>query len=90
MIIIGQNPEVLTITHLTWNHGLPAGVQEIVSINRMRMKRAWESILPPMDTPANMKTRISIITALEADEWAHRETVNIFNVNLKLTTLAVN
>ncbi|XP_076668408.1 cilia- and flagella-associated protein 91 isoform X2 [Andrena cerasifolii] len=69
----GHDPEVLTIAHFTWNHGLPAGVHELEIINRMRTKRAWEDILPPMDTPANIKLRTDIITALEVDEWAFRE-----------------
>jgi len=74
---LGHNPEVLTLAHLTWEHGLPAGVHEIHIINRMRIKRAWEAILPPLDTPANIKMRNSIITALEIDEWAFRESVSI-------------
>jgi len=40
------------------------------------MKRAWEAIVPPMDTPANIKMRSSIITALEVEEWAFRESVS--------------
>ncbi|XP_053989184.1 cilia- and flagella-associated protein 91-like isoform X1 [Hylaeus volcanicus] len=69
----GHNPEVLTIAHLTWNHGLPAGLREIEIISRVRMKKAWEEILPPMDTSANIKLRTTILTALEVDEWAFRE-----------------
>lgn len=68
---------MLALAHLTWEHGLPAGVHEVHVINRMRMKRAWETILPPMDTPINIKMRNSIITALEIDEWAFRESVSI-------------
>jgi len=67
----------LTLAHLTWEHGLPVGVHEVHVINRMRMKKAWEAILPPMDTPANIKMRNSIITALEIDEWAFRESVSV-------------
>ncbi|XP_058808309.1 cilia- and flagella-associated protein 91-like [Phymastichus coffea] len=69
----GHEPEVLTLTHLTWGKGLPAGAHEIELINRMRMRRAWERLLPPMDTPANAKTRVEILSALEAEEWAFRE-----------------
>lgn len=47
------------------------------------MKKAWESILPPMDTPANIKLRNSIITILEIDKWAFREAVGILNRILK-------
>lgn len=67
---------MLTLAHFTWGNGLPAGVHEIDIINRMRKKRAWEEVLPPMDTPANIKTRSALITALEADEWAFREAVS--------------
>ncbi|CAK9806052.1 Cilia- and flagella-associated protein 91 [Anthophora quadrimaculata] len=69
----GHDPEVLSIVHLTWNHGLPVGLHELEIINRMRKKRAWEVILPPMDTPANIKKRTAMINALEIDEWAFRE-----------------
>ncbi|XP_018370555.1 PREDICTED: protein MAATS1-like [Trachymyrmex cornetzi] len=64
-IVPGHNPEVLTLAHLTWEHGLPAGVHEVHVINRMRIKRAWEAILPPMDTPSNIKIRNSIITEIQ-------------------------
>ncbi|XP_018311695.1 protein MAATS1 [Mycetomoellerius zeteki] len=83
-IVPDHNPEVLTLAHLTWGHGLPAGVHEVQVINRMRIKRAWEAILPPMDTPANIKMRNSIITALEIDEWAFRESEIQFIMDLRL------
>ncbi|XP_076244918.1 cilia- and flagella-associated protein 91 [Calliopsis andreniformis] len=69
----GHNPETLAIAHLSWNHGLPPGVHELEVINRMRAKKAWEAALPPMDTQENVKLRTAIITALEIDEWAYRE-----------------
>ncbi|KZC10921.1 AMY-1-associating protein expressed in testis 1 [Dufourea novaeangliae] len=69
----GHDPEVLTIAHLTWNQGLPPGVHELEVINRMRMKKKWEMILPPVDTPANIQMRVAILTAIEVDEWAFRE-----------------
>jgi len=47
------------------------------------MKKAWEAILPPMDTPANIKMRNSIITALEIDEWAFRESVSVSRLKKK-------
>ncbi|XP_014485306.1 PREDICTED: protein MAATS1-like isoform X2 [Dinoponera quadriceps] len=48
------------------------------------MKRAWEAILPPMDTPANIRMRNSIITALEIDKWAFRESEIQFIMDLRL------
>ncbi|KAL6430620.1 hypothetical protein ACFW04_006901 [Cataglyphis niger] len=86
-IVPGHNPEILTLNHLTWKHGLPAGVHEIHIINRMKMKRAWETILPPMDTPVNIKIRNSIITMLEIDEWAFRESEIQFIMNLRLNLM---
>lgn len=50
-------------------------MHDIEIINRMRIRRAWEKILPPMDTEANIKLRTNIVAALEADEWAYRESV---------------
>jgi len=49
------------------------------------MKKAWEAILPPMDTPANIKMRNSIITALEIDEWAFRESVSVSRRKKKIS-----
>ncbi|XP_043592074.1 cilia- and flagella-associated protein 91-like isoform X2 [Bombus pyrosoma] len=69
----GHYPEALSIAHLSWNHGLQIGIHDLEIINRMRRKRAWEAVLPPMDTPANIKKRSAIINALEIDEWAFRE-----------------
>lgn len=75
--VSGHDPEMLTIAHLTWNQELPPGTHELEVINRMRMKKKWEQVLPPMDTPANIKLRTAILTAIEVDEWAFREAVNI-------------
>lgn len=76
IIFTGHNPEALSIAHLTWNYGLQIDIHELEIINRMRKKKAWEAILPPMDTLANIKKRTAIINALEIDEWAFRESVN--------------
>ncbi|XP_028046229.1 cilia- and flagella-associated protein 91 isoform X1 [Monomorium pharaonis] len=81
---LGHNPEMLTLAHLTWEHGLPAGIHEVHIINRMRIKRAWEAILPPMDTPENIKIRNSIIMALDIEEWAFRESEIQFIMDLRL------
>lgn len=76
--ILGHNPELLSIAHLTWNHGLPAETSEVEIINRMRIRRTWEAILPPMDTALNIKKRKAILTKLEIEEWAFRESISIF------------
>ncbi|KOX70777.1 AMY-1-associating protein expressed in testis 1 [Melipona quadrifasciata] len=69
----GHHPEALSIVHLTWNHELQIGNHDLEIINRMRKKKAWEAVLPPMDTPTNIKKRTAIINALEIDEWTYRE-----------------
>lgn len=84
MYLTDESPEVLTIAHLTWGHGLPAGVHEVEIINRMRMKRAWEAILPPMDNQTNIRTRTTIIEAMEIDDWAFREAVSVAIVSQRL------
>ncbi|XP_017765975.1 PREDICTED: protein MAATS1-like, partial [Eufriesea mexicana] len=69
----GHYPEALSIAHLTWNHGLQIDIHDLEIIKRMRKKKAWEAILPPMHTLTNIKKRTAIINALEIDEWAFRE-----------------
>ena len=66
---------MLTLGDFTWGKGLPAGLREVELINRIRMKRDWDKLLPPMDTPANIKIRSELVTALEAEEWAFRDAV---------------
>ncbi|XP_012251264.2 cilia- and flagella-associated protein 91-like [Athalia rosae] len=80
----GESPEVLTIAHMTWGYGLPAGMHEVEIINRMRMKRAWEAILPPMNCEANIKKRTAIIEALEINDWAFRESEIQFIMDMRM------
>ena len=80
IIFPGYYPEALSIAHLTWNHGLQIGNHDLEIINRMRKKKALETVLPPMDTPANIKKRTAMLNALEIDEWTYRESVNIFSL----------
>ncbi|XP_049832187.1 cilia- and flagella-associated protein 91-like isoform X1 [Schistocerca gregaria] len=69
----GSTPEILTLAMLSWEHGLPAGMHEVEIIERLRIKRAWEKVLPPMDNPENIKKRKDILEAIERDEWSFRE-----------------
>ncbi|XP_066592052.1 cilia- and flagella-associated protein 91 [Prorops nasuta] len=69
----GHNPEVLTLANFTWDNGLPAGLYELKAINRIRMEKAWESIIPLLNKAENVKARTTIITALKIDEWTFRE-----------------
>lgn len=66
---------MLDLVDFTWGHGLPAGMHELEKINRMRIKKAWERILPPMDSSTNVDVCSKLINALEADSWAFREAV---------------
>ena len=66
------------MAHLAWKQGLPVGMHEVEIINRMRMQKAWQAVLPPMDSEANIKLRESILAALEADNWSFREAVRLF------------
>lgn len=77
------------MTDLTWEHELAAGTHEVHVINRLRMKRAWEAILPPMDIPGNIGMRNSIITALEIDRWAFRESVSVSEILVRLFRLFI-
>lgn len=60
-----------------WESGLPAGMHEIEIINRRRMRRAWEALFPPADSPANVKLREQLLTALELDELAFKDAVTL-------------
>ncbi|XP_067008009.2 cilia- and flagella-associated protein 91-like [Anabrus simplex] len=67
------DPEVLSLAMLSWGKGLPAGVHEVEIIERARVKRAWESSLPPMEDAASIEKRRKIVEAMERDEWVFRE-----------------
>ncbi|XP_061092389.1 cilia- and flagella-associated protein 91 [Conger conger] len=69
----GSSPELLTLLTLTWNHGLPAGQPEVEMIERMRLKRAWEATLPPLNDLAQLSRRRRMMDEMERKEWAFRE-----------------
>lgn len=72
--IIGNgDPEILKLDFLKWGAGLPAGMHEIRLIERARMKRSWEKMLPPIVDNESLEQRRKIIEALERHEWACRE-----------------
>ncbi|XP_015123444.1 cilia- and flagella-associated protein 91-like [Diachasma alloeum] len=68
----GVNPEILTLTDLRWNDGLPVGKYEVEKIKRMRRKRAWQTLLSPVDC-TNKKTQEFIICLIDQEEWAFRD-----------------
>ncbi|XP_044747701.1 cilia- and flagella-associated protein 91-like isoform X2 [Coccinella septempunctata] len=67
------SPQLLKLDFLKWGSGLPAGKNEVVLVERARMKRAWEKYLPPPTDEATLAKRRDIIEAMERDEWAFRE-----------------
>ena len=52
-----QDPEILELTHMKWGQGLPASLEEIKLIHRMREKRAFEASLPPITDDASFELR---------------------------------
>merc|ERR1719310_2715006 len=69
----GQVPEVLTLTHLTYNQGLPVTETELKIIERTRQKRLFEQMLPPPTDEFNLEVRMSLMEAQEFRDWAERE-----------------
>ena len=67
------NPEVLTIEHLSFANGLPAGLAEVEHVERMRAKRAFEASLPPLNDVSKLKLRQKLMEEWEEAEWAERE-----------------
>ena len=49
-------PEVLSLTALTYGKGLPASMEEVEMIERARDRKAFEASLPPMSDPASFGT----------------------------------
>lgn len=66
-------PEVLSIAHLTYGHGLPASADEIQMIQRAREKREFEENLPPITDEASFEERKRLLEERELKEWAVRE-----------------
>ncbi|XP_011300783.1 protein MAATS1-like [Fopius arisanus] len=69
------NPEISTLSDLRCNDGLSFfGRYEIEKIKRMRRKRAWQALLPPVNCTDN-KTQEFIITMIDQEELAFRDKV---------------
>eukprot|EP00879_Flechtneria_rotunda_P018415 GHRR01019318.1.p1 GENE.GHRR01019318.1~~GHRR01019318.1.p1 ORF type:complete len:620 (+),score=247.57 GHRR01019318.1:678-2537(+) len=66
-------PEVLQLADLKFGDGLPGGLQEVRRLEKLRAKRAFEALLPPIDDAARMPERQAMIEAWEASEWQERE-----------------
>uniref|UniRef100_A0A8C9RFB5 Cilia- and flagella-associated protein 91 n=1 Tax=Scleropages formosus TaxID=113540 RepID=A0A8C9RFB5_SCLFO len=68
----GSAPELLTLATLTWGRGLPVGLAEVEMIERARMKRAWETTLPPLHDISQSDKRRRMMEEMERKEWAFR------------------
>ncbi|KAJ8255455.1 hypothetical protein GJAV_G00205060 [Gymnothorax javanicus] len=69
----GSSPELLTLVTLMWNRGLPVGLAELEMIERMRLKKAWEATLPPLNDLSQLQKRRRMMDEMERKEWAFRE-----------------
>lgn len=76
-IRVGEKPEVLFLTNLKFQHGLPAGQKEVEMIERMRERRTMQIELANADNLENPKEAMSLrkamLTKVEVEEWACRE-----------------
>ncbi|KPP69376.1 protein MAATS1-like [Scleropages formosus] len=68
--------QCLTLMFLTCSHwcsrGLPVGLAEVEMIERARMKRAWETTLPPLHDVSQLDKRRRMMEEMERKEWAFR------------------
>ena len=69
----GDNPEILTLKHLTWKSGLPVSLEELQMIEKMREKQAFEFALPPTSDEASFAIRRTLLKEQEIREWGARE-----------------
>lgn len=69
----GSAPEVLTLASLSHGQGLPAGLNEVIMIERARAKRAWEKTLPDIADESKVSERVRMMEEQEAREWKWRE-----------------
>lgn len=54
---------------------MPAGIHELVIIERARIKRAWENAVPTSWDPKYTEKMMNIIDIMGRDEWLFREKV---------------
>jgi len=69
----GENPEILTLAHLTYGDGLPATFDELEAIELQREKKAFEHALPPTSDEASFQLRRKLMQEQELREWENRE-----------------
>lgn len=54
---VGENPEILALTHLKWEQGLPASIEELEAIEWNREKTWFDNALPPISDEASFQLR---------------------------------
>ncbi|KAH9593100.1 CFAP91 domain [Trypanosoma melophagium] len=67
------NPQVLGLRDLTWGDGLPAGMEEVELIQRIRRRRAVEASLPPETDAKSAEVRQKALFELEEQERKEKE-----------------
>ncbi|KAL3899653.1 MAG: hypothetical protein SGCHY_001896 [Lobulomycetales sp.] len=84
-------PEILVLSTMTFNAGLPIGPEGIEMIERARIKRAWEAQMPQGNDQATFIKRFRMMEQMELKEWADRdeEIRKIQNARLKLLETAL-
>lgn len=88
----GEVPEVVSLTNLTFGHGLPATEAELQIIERTRQKRLFTKMLPPPCDEFGMEVRVQLMEAQEFREWADREKTirDLQEKRLQLLQIALN
>jgi hypothetical protein len=66
-------PELLSLAHLKWGQGLPASLEEVNLIHRLREKIAFEKSLPDITDEASFAKRKRMLEEREIHEWSLRD-----------------
>lgn len=61
------------LQHLTYGKGLPASMEEVNLIHKLREKRAFEKSLPEITDEASFQLRKKMLEERELKEWEARE-----------------
>jgi len=69
----GEDPEVLMLMNLTFDHGLPLNKKDLEMVGHAKAKREMESNLPPFTDEASMLLRKRLMEAQEMKEFKLRE-----------------
>lgn len=66
-------PELSHLEGLSFGMGDRPGMADVIHINKLRAKRAFEATLPPLHDTAMLPTRQRMMEAWEEKEWKERE-----------------